>query len=365
MPAPSITRALLDWYDRSRRRLPWRALPGEAADPYAVWLSEIMLQQTTVQAVKPYFARFLERWPTVTALAAAPVEEVMRAWAGLGYYSRARNLHAGAISVARDHGGRFPDTESALRSLPGVGAYTAAAIAAIAFGRDATVVDGNVERVMARLHAIDRPPAEVKPLIRQRMAEVTPPGRAGDFAQAVMDLGATICTPKSPACTICPVTSFCRARKEGLQGHLPRRRTKPPSPLRHGTAYYILDETGSVLVRRRPPTGLLGGMVELPGTAWLPVAAEPPPAENQSGQTFAGRVTHTFTHFTLFLDVWVARTPSMLGQDEQASCWVVNALDLDGEALPTLMRNAIVLARAAADATRPDPVPVSRKRRKN
>ncbi len=354
----AVARDLLAWYDRSRRILPWRALPHERADPYAVWLSEIMLQQTTVQAVKPYFAKFLALWPSVEALAAAPVEAVMRAWAGLGYYSRARNLHACALAVVRDHGGRFPSTEAALRGLPGIGAYTAAAIAAIAFGRDATVVDGNVERVMARLFVIDAPPQQAKPFMKARMAEVTPSGRAGDFAQAVMDLGATICTPRNPACTICPLTSGCMARRQGRQTDLPRRRTKVASPMRHGTAFYVTNALGEVLVRRRPPKGLLGGMIELPGSAWTVVAEEPALAD-------AGRVTHAFTHFTLFLDVIATEEIDVVAASERAACWWISPTELDEEALPTLMRNAVAVGRTAREASRPARSPVSRRRRTN
>ena len=335
----AVGRDLLAWYDRSRRVLPWRALPHEIPDPYAVWLSEIMLQQTTVEAVKPYFGRFLTQWPTVESLAAAPVEDVMRLWAGLGYYSRARNLHACAQAVVREHGGQFPAEEAGLRALPGIGAYTAAAIAAIAFGRDATVVDGNVERVMARLFAIDAPPDRAKPVMRLRMGQVTPPSRAGDFAQGVMDLGSTICTPRNPACTICPLTRVCLARQQGLQTDLPRRKPRVATRLRHGTAYYITDREGRVLVRRRPPTGLLGGMVELPGTPWLPVEAEPPGG--------GGRVTHTFTHFTLFLDVRCGED-ALLTSTEKEECWWLDRESLDREALPTLMRHAVELGRAVA-----------------
>lgn len=345
--ANGIARDLLAWYDRHRRALPWRALPGERSDPYAVWLSEIMLQQTTVQAVKPFYARFLSRWPTVQALAAAPTDAVMQAWAGLGYYSRARNLHACAIAVVRDHGGRFPDDEAALRSLPGIGAYTAAAIAAIAFGRHAVVVDGNVERVMARLHAVETPLPRSKPVLTTLMGEATPPRRTGDFAQAVMDLGATICTPRSPACAICPLRERCAAAAAGLQGELPRRQAKRQDRMRHGTAYVITDEAGRLLLRTRPPKGLLGGMVELPGTDWTPVAAPPVPDPVEAGQRYAGRLIHVFTHFTLLLDIVIA-PPGSRGAwlAEGAPPRWVAAADVASEALPTLMRNALALARS-------------------
>jgi A/G-specific adenine glycosylase len=259
---------VLAWYDKHRRSLPWRAPPGEPADPYRVWLSEIMLQQTTVTAVAPYFAAFIARWPTVESLADAPVEEVMRRWAGLGYYARARNLHACARLVTTEHGGRFPDTETALRGLPGIGPYTAAAIAAIAFGRRATVVDGNVERVVARLLAIDTPLPAAKALLAKAAAALTPFERHGDHAQAMMDLGATICRPRKPACALCPVTARCAGHQRGTPEHYPRKAARPERPVRHGTAFFIRRQDGSVLLRTRPSQGLLGGMAEFPGTEW-------------------------------------------------------------------------------------------------
>ncbi len=261
-------RPLLAWYDRARRALPWRAPPGGRADPYAVWLSEIMLQQTTVAAVIPYFSAFLARWPSVDALAEAPAEEVMRQWAGLGYYARARNLHACARAVTTQFGGRFPEEEAALRALPGLGPYTAAAVAAIAFGRRAVVVDGNVERVVARLFAIETPLPAAKPLIRERAAALTPKERPGDHAQAMMDLGATICAPKNPACVICPLSPVCAGRAGGDPARFPVKGQKPVRPLRRGAAFYILRADGAVLVRTRPQKGLLGGMTEIPGTPW-------------------------------------------------------------------------------------------------
>ncbi|HVO17494.1 MAG TPA: A/G-specific adenine glycosylase, partial [Alphaproteobacteria bacterium] len=248
--------ALLAWYDRHRRRLPWRAGPGERPDPYRVWLSEIMLQQTTVATVGPYFTAFLERWPDVARLAAAPLDDVLHAWQGLGYYARARNLHRCAAVVARDHGGRFPDTEDALRALPGVGAYTAAAIAAIAFDRPAVVVDGNVERVVARLHAVDAPLPAAKPELRRLAAALTPDARPGDFAQAMMDLGATLCTPRAPRCVLCPLMAGCAARTRGIAEELPRRTAKPEKPTRRGVAFFAVDADGAVLLRRRDESGL-------------------------------------------------------------------------------------------------------------
>ncbi|MGH6936971.1 MAG: A/G-specific adenine glycosylase, partial [Methylocella sp.] len=262
------TAALLAWYDRHRRELPWRALPGEPADPYKVWLSEVMLQQTTVTAVKPYFLGFLARWPNVGLLAQANGKEVMRAWAGLGYYSRARNLHACAKIIAARFGGEFPDTEAALRGLPGIGAYTAAAIAAIAFGRPAAAIDGNTERVLARLFSIDTPLPAAKSEIRAKAAAMVPVERPGDFAQAMMDLGAVICGPKRPSCGICPLLKFCRGHALGCPKSLPRKAPRRERPLRQGAVFFVRRRDGAVLVRTRPPTGLLGGTTEIPGTGW-------------------------------------------------------------------------------------------------
>jgi len=314
-PVPK-SKDLLAWYDRHRRRLPWRALPGEAADPYAVWLSEIMLQQTTVAAVKPYYENFLARWPTVEDLAAAPVAEVMAAWAGLGYYARARNLHKCAGVVAADHGGRFPDTEEDLRALPGIGPYTAAAIAAIAFGHRAVVVDGNVERVMARLFAVTEPLPQSKDHLRARAASLTPHRRAGDYAQGVMDLGATVCTPKSPACVICPWAAACAARKLGIAETLPRKAKKAETPLKRGIAFWMVRADGCVALQRRPPKGLLGGMTEVPGSTWITekgraktwsdVEAQAAPPVKATWRALPGLVTHVFTHFRLELSVRAA-----------------------------------------------------------
>ena len=313
MPSKTVAKAsqLLAWYDRHRRRLPWRALPGVTADPYAVWLSEIMLQQTTVTAVKSYYEHFLARWPTVHDLAGAPTEDVMTAWAGLGYYARARNLHACAKVISAEHGGRFPDTEEALLELPGIGPYTAAAIAAIAFGRQATVLDGNVERVMARLLAVTEPLPKCKETLRAHAKTLTPKERSGDYAQAVMDLGATVCTPTSPACVICPWTAACVARAEGIAETLPRKLKKADPPQRYGVAFWMVRKDGAVLLRRRPAKGLLGGMVEVPSTPWRTKAwslkeahAEAP--VKAKWRALEGQVTHTFTHFRLSLQTCVA-----------------------------------------------------------
>ncbi len=290
--------------------MPWRALPGKKADPYAVWLSEIMLQQTTVAAVKPYFEAFLERWPTVAVLAGASNADVMAAWAGLGYYARARNLHKCAGVVARN--GAFPGTEAELLELPGVGPYTAAAIAAIAFGRKATVVDGNVERVMARLFALTEPLPACKPRLRDLAAALTPEKRSGDYAQAVMDLGATICTPTSPKCMLCPWAENCRGRIAGIAETLPRKAPKAARPQKYGVAFWIERKDGSVFLRRRPAKGLLGGMMEIPSTDWrtkawnLAEAHKAAPAI-ADWRELDGAVVHVFTHFRLELKVLAAR----------------------------------------------------------
>ncbi|HEY8564150.1 MAG TPA: A/G-specific adenine glycosylase [Beijerinckiaceae bacterium] len=302
---------LLAWYDRHRRALPWRALPGQIADPYRVWLSEIMLQQTTVAAVRPYYERFLERFPTVEALADAPSEAVMQAWAGLGYYSRARNLHACAKAVVERHEGQFPASEAALRKLPGIGDYTAAAVAAIAFGEVAAAVDGNVERVMTRVFLIEEPLPKAKPQVKEETLALVPPDRPGDFAQAVMDLGATICTPRRPACAICPWMRPCRARAEGLQETLPRKAPKTEGQLRRGAAFVVLRADDAVLLRTRPPQGLLGGMAEVPSSAWAPdydfaKAVLDAPLDAR-WKRLPGVVRHTFTHFPLELTVFLAK----------------------------------------------------------
>lgn len=330
---------LLAWYDRHRRHLPWRAEPGVAADPYSVWLSEVMLQQTTVAAAGPYFRSFIARWPAVQDLASADLDEVLHAWQGLGYYARARNLHRCARVVSGEFGGRFPDTEEGLRSLPGVGAYTAAAIAAIAFGRCAVVVDGNVERVMARLFAVEGPLPEAKRALHELAARLTPDERPGDYAQAVMDLGATICTPRAPKCMLCPWSDDCAGR--AVAETLPRRAPRAERPTRRGVAFWITRTDGAVLLRRRPEKGLLGGMIEVPSTAWRegdlpsPVAARkesPLPALNW--RLLPGTVQHTFTHFHLEIAVLAGRVGRAAAPD---AIWS-HPGDLGGQALPTVMK---------------------------
>ena len=346
---PETVEALLRWYEAERRDLPWRYGPRKKADPYRVWLSEIMLQQTTVKAVIPYFQKFVARWPTVAALAAAPLEEVLQQWAGLGYYSRARNLKACADAVVRDFGGVFPRSENALRELPGIGPYTAAAIAAIAFGEKATPVDGNVERVVSRLFAVQQPLPAAKSEIRNLAATLTPTRRAGDFAQAMMDLGAEICTPKKPSCLVCPVQQDCAASARGLAESLPIKAQKLARPSRYGVAFLVQREDGAVLLRQRPEAGLLGGMLEVPSTHWgdaLPSKREALRAApvTTSWLTVAGTVVHVFTHFRLELVVYRALVPedaSFTLWAEQDRCRWVHRRDLHAQALPSVMKKVI------------------------
>ena len=319
-PAKAALRArLLDWYDRHRRDLPWRAKGGERADPYRVWLSEIMLQQTTVPHATPYFLAFTARWPTVADLAAAADGEVMAAWAGLGYYARARNLLACARAVTRDHGAVFPADEAALRALPGVGDYTGAAIAAIAFDQPANVVDGNVERVMARLFAVETPLPAAKSELKRLAGDLVAADRPDDWAQALMDLGSGVCRPRSPLCDVCPLSADCRARATGSPETFPRRAAKTARPHRHGVAYRMIRDEKVALIRR-PPRGLLGGMVALPTTDWRAapfteaeaLAAAPAVAD----WIDAGSVEHVFTHFSLTLRVFEARVVA------NAAAWI-------------------------------------------
>jgi len=345
---------LLAWYDRHRRNLPWRAMPGERSDPYRVWLSEIMLQQTTVKAVAPYYARFLARWPGVHALAAASLEEVLKTWAGLGYYARARNLHACARAVVERHGGEFPQSEAALRALPGIGSYTAAAIAAIAFEVAASPVDGNVERVLARLYAIDTPLPAAKQEILRLAGALAPSRRAGDFAQALMDLGATICTPKNPACALCPWRDGCVAYRRGNAETFPRRLPKREGALRRGAAFVARRADGSLLLRTRPAKGLLGGMTEVPTSVWehdfdRETVPEIAPRLASKAQVkwcrTPGVVRHVFTHFPLELEVYAAELPPRT-RAPAGMRWVA-AADIAGEALPSLMRKVLAHAQTS------------------
>ena len=341
--ADLIRARALGWYDQSARALPWRTGPRERAagvrpDPYRVWLSEVMLQQTTVPHATSYFLEFTRRWPTVRALAAAPEAEVMAAWAGLGYYARARNLIACARAVAKDHAGVFPDTEDRLLSLPGVGPYTAAAVAAIAFDRPANVVDGNVERVMARLDAVDEPLPAAKPELKRRAGALVRGERPGDWAQALMDIGAVICRPKTPLCDRCPLAEACAARKAGAPETWPRRTAKAERPRRHGAAF-VLTCKGSVALVQRPPRGLLGGMLGLPTSDWG--ARAPTPAEARAaapeGDAWRslGAVEHVFTHFALTLQVWRCETISR----DPAFVWL--PFQTAAQSLPSVFRKAL------------------------
>ncbi|SFO92068.1 A/G-specific adenine glycosylase [Tranquillimonas alkanivorans] len=343
-----ITAALLDWYDRHARVMPWRVGPGERRagvrpDPYAVWLSEVMLQQTTVAAVRDYFRRFTARWPTVGDLAAAEDGDVMGEWAGLGYYARARNLLKCARVVAGEHGGRFPDSRAELLKLPGIGPYTASAVAAIAFDRPETVLDGNVERVISRLRLVETPLPAAKPELTDLAGELTPVERPGDYAQAVMDLGATICTPKSPACGICPWREPCLARAAGVQADLPRKAPKKAKPVRYGIAYLARRADGAWLLERRPESGLLGGMLGWPGSEWGEAPEEAPPVAAE-WQDVGAEVRHTFTHFHLRLALRVAEVPE--GVRPERGSFLPRDRFRPSD-LPTVMRKAFDLAATA------------------
>jgi A/G-specific adenine glycosylase len=349
--AKGLAARLLAWWDVRRRALPWRAEPGETPDPYVVWLSEILLQQTTVAAATPYFNRFIARWPRVDDLAAAPIEDVMQTFAGLGYYSRARNMHACAREIA-GRGGVFPDDEASLRKLPGVGAYTAAAIAAIAFNRWASPVDGNIARIVARLRALSKPIAQSRNEIAAATRALTPEDRPGDFAQALMDLGATICTPRSPDCGACPLNANCAAFASGDPETFPRRALKAPRPLRKGVAFFLQRADGAILMRTRPPKGLLGGMVELPSVGWTtdfdPDAAIAQAPFRAAWRRLPGHVEQAFTHFTLQLSIYAARANS--GRVASGDCYWVAETDLETVALSGVMAKAVAHARRRDEA---------------
>ncbi len=355
MKAPQSA-PLLAWYDRHHRDLPWRISPSAAKrgvkpDPYYIWMSEVMLQQTTVAAVKAYFAKFIARWPTVNDLAEAQNEDVMAAWAGLGYYARARNLKKCAEAVAFEHGGIFPDTEEGLRALPGIGDYTSAAVAAIAFNRPAAVMDGNVERVISRLYAIEAPLPGSKPQMKAKVGELTPVDRPGDFAQAMMDLGATICTPKRPTCALCPFNDVCLALASDEPERFPIKAAKKAKPVRLGAAFIAVDRDGQLLLRKRVESGLLGGMTEVPTTDWTSrqdgetgSEAAPFPSDWQA----AGAISHVFTHFELRLSIF--RTGPIDRPAGDHGFWVP-VTELDGQALPTVMKKAIAAAIPTAFST--------------
>lgn len=356
---------LLDWYGRHRRDLPWRVPPGQRPDPYLVWLSEIMLQQTTVAAGRAPFLRFAARFPSVQELAAASRAEVLHAWQGLGYYARAHNLHRCAQMVVAHHGGRFPSSAAELHRLPGIGPYTAAAIAAIAFGEAATPVDANVERVVARLRAIEEPLPKARRRIAAEAAALTPADRPGDYVQAVMDLGALVCTPRAPDCPRCPWADACLAHARGLTTTLPRKAPKAEKPIRRGVAFWVVRADRHVLLRRRPERGLLGGMMEVPSTLWQETA----PAEDEAARHAplvaawrrrAGLVRHGFTHFLLELTVWEtevpAGTPLPTGETgkSEAGEYEWASLDrLDAYALPTTMRKVVHHATASLPLSEP------------
>lgn len=370
MHSENYANALLAWYDRDRRILPWRAAPGVAQDPYRVWLSEIMLQQTTVKAVLPRYADFLRRWPDVRALAAAELGQVLAAWAGLGYYARARNLHACAREVVGRYGGSFPRTEAELRTLPGIGDYTAAAIASIAFGARATPIDGNIERVVARAFAVTTPLPAAKAEIRTLALGLTPAERAGDVAQAMMDLGATLCSPRRPACGLCPLVSGCAGHAQGLAEVLPYREEKEKRPTRRGHAFVALREDGAVLLRERPLKGLLGGMLETPSTPWT----EGPWQEHERDyaplraewRAVPGLVEHTFTHFHLELAVYRAEAASDAKLSKSAQperCRWVPVRELQSAALPSVMRKVLAHALQATPRAQASPAPPRARRR--
>lgn len=342
-----ISADLLDWYDTHARIMPWRVNPLDKAagirpNPYHVWLSEVMLQQTTVAAVKDYFLKFTQTWPTVADLAAAQDADVMAAWAGLGYYARARNLLKCARVIVADHGGRFPDDHDTLLKLPGIGPYTAAAIASIAFDRSEAVMDGNVERVMARLYEVHTPLPTAKPELYQHTKAQTPKSRPGDYAQAVMDLGATICTPRNPACGTCPLRTPCKARARGTATELPKKLPKKQKPTRHGIAYVVQREDGAWLLETRPDKGLLGGMLGWPCSDWGDDPQERPPVK-ADWQDLNAEARHTFTHFHLILRIKYAKVA-----DTAKPCLgeFMSHDQFSPAALPTVMRKVFDLTQA-------------------
>ena len=350
-------RLLLDWYDVHRRHFPWRAAPGEQADPYHVWLSEIMLQQTVVKTVIPYFADFLRTWPHLADLAHAQRDDILAKWAGLGYYARARNLHRCALEVVQNNGGRFPREAEQLIKLPGIGPYTATAIAAIAFDRPAVVVDGNVERVVARLFGVRTPLPAAKKELRLLAGQLTPLKRPGDYAQAMMDLGAAICTPNSPNCPNCPLAGHCTGYEEAIAAQLPRRARRVKKPLRRGIACFVTNCEGAILLRRRRETGLLAGMMEIPSSGWdgrgkegqcsAQVQLFDAPVKTD-WQRLSGVVRHVFTHFHLELTVYRTVAPLAARTAIPADCRWVAREDIETQALPSVMRKVIAHAHKAA-----------------
>lgn len=343
----ALAAELLAWYGAHGRDLPWRAPLGVRPDPYRVWLSEIMLQQTMVATVAPYFEKFLDRWPRLLDLAAAPMDDVLHAWQGLGYYARARNMLRCAQQIVENHGGAFPQEEAALLKLPGIGPYSAAAIAAIAFDRPATILDGNVERVIARLRQVETPLPAAKKELRRLAAEITPAKLPGDYAQAIMDLGATVCTPRKPACTRCPWQRACRASAAGMQDILPRKTPRPARPLRHGIAFWAARGDGRILLRRRPENGLLGGLMEVPTSAWRDTPWQPRAARREAPvaarwRALPGVVAHGFTHFRLEITVYAGKAD---GRAAVEGIWCAPERFAD-QALSTLSRKVISHAQS-------------------
>lgn len=348
LPAKRLQNQLLDWFARHRRIMPWRAEKGRRPNPYHVWLSEIMLQQTTVVTVGPYFLKFINKWPTIEALAKAKNDEVMTAWAGLGYYARARNLHKCAKVVATEHKGRFPQDEKSLQALPGIGPYTAAAIASIAFDRPAVAVDGNVERVVSRIFAIRQPLPLSKPLIREKAAELAKGNASpGDFTQAFMELGATVCTPRKPKCGLCPWRADCVARKAGIAESLPAKQEKHAKPVRYGKVFWITNGKGQFLIHKREEQGLYGSMYQLPTTDWIsdkPSAKKlGPPAPVAGLAALDAEVRHSLTHFDLILEIWTGKSRTKKGFGD--STWITPK-ELEGYAIPSLMKKAIRLCKS-------------------
>lgn len=343
--APQLQKSLLDWFSKHQRVMPWRAVKGRLPNPYHVWLSEIMLQQTTVVTVGPYFMKFVKKWPTVKHLARADLDEVLAAWAGLGYYARARNLHKCAVMVAEKLDGRFPDTVDGLLELPGIGPYTAAAIASIAFNRPAVAVDGNVERVVSRFFAIEEPLPLSKEEIKAKAAQLAEGNPApGDFTQAFMELGATVCTPRKPKCPSCPWNKSCAARAQGIAEELPRKLAKKAKPVRYGRVYWIVNGKGEFLIHKRAGQGLYEGMYQLPTTDWLAdkkaAGALSHPVEDKGLERLGAEVRHSLTHFDLVLEIWQGKNTKKGTLD---SALFICPESLDNYGLPTLMKKAIHL----------------------
>ena len=340
----NFRKKILTWYDKHRRAMPWRALKGQKANPYHVWMSEIMLQQTTVVTVGPYFQKFIERWPTIHDLAKAERDDVMHEWAGLGYYARARNLHKCAQVVSKELAGRFPNNQEELKKLPGIGDYTSAAIAAIAFDKPANVVDGNIERIMARIHAVTEPMPDSKKKLKElagRFAD-NQNNRPGDYAQALMDLGATICTPKSPKCVLCPVNRMCTAKEQGIAEELPTKKPKGEKPQKHGHVYWISNDNDEVLFIRRDEKEMLGGMLGLPTTEWIKTTRR---TKVQKGfKKTKLTVFHSFTHFDLKLDIYTAKHENGTIPPEKDPIWVAFS-KVDELGLPTLFSKVVKLMK--------------------